>query len=90
MAKFRDISDVEQLDAEALLADKLTKRKKKPVPINVSFVQQGGITFKKGLRGTAGGGIVAKILNDYFDRVLADGGTIEGANCVKQNLYKLT
>ena len=85
MAKFIDISDVEQLEAEKLLAEKENKRKKKPIAINTSFVKQGGIS---GLYGSAGGGRVSKIINEFTARIAADGGIYE-PGCVRYYLNKL-
>ncbi len=85
---FTEVDKPEQLDADALLAE---HRKRVPIEINTALGQHGSLTFKKKtpFRGSFGGGIVTKILNAYFTRLLADGATIEAANCVKSQLDKL-
>ncbi len=85
---FTKVDEPEQLDVELLLAERINKRKKKPVKINVSVIQQGSIRFKK-VKGTAGGGIVTKLLTQYIDRILDLGGEVAAANCVKGELYRL-
>ncbi len=88
MITFKKVDIVEELDAEELLAEELTARQKKYVPINKSIIKDGSITFKKS-RGTAGGGLVAGIIRLYTARIIADGGIIENG-CLKQELYKYT
>ena len=89
MITFKKTDEIEELDAEALLAEELTARQKKYVPINNSIVKDGSITFKKSKGGGSGSSynIVSAIIRQYTQRVLADGGIIE-TGCLQQQLYK--